>query len=96
MMMIFLPDESKHTNLPKGMTTIHLQCVRTPPSLVELGLKALYAAPLFYKVVCDNLEDGMFPKDIQDMIIDGPATECGNEFCSTPLFTESYFLLLKK
>lgn len=94
--MIFLPDESKHTSLPIGMTTVHLKSVRTPPSLVELGLKALYAAPLFYKVVCDNLEDGMFPRFIQDRIVEGPATKCGNDFCSSPLFTESYFLLLKK
>lgn len=78
------------------MTTIHVKSVRTPPSLVELGLKSLYAVPLFYKIVCDNLEDGMFPKDIQDRIIEGPATKCGNDFCTTPLFTECYFLLLKK
>ncbi len=94
--MIFLPDESKRTTLPNGMRTIHLANVRNPPSLVELGFKALYAAPAFYKIVCDNLEDGMFPQDIQERIVDGPATKCGNDFCSSPLFTESYFLLLKK
>lgn len=95
-MMIFLPDESKHTTLPNGMRTVHLTHVRKPRSLIELGLKALYSAPEFYKTVCDNLEDGMFPRDIQDRIIDGPATNCGNDLCSSPLFTESYFLLLKK
>lgn len=94
--MIFLPDENKHTILPNGMRTVHLKSVRKTPSLVELGLKALYAAPVFYKTICDNLEDGMFPRDMQDRIIDGPVTKCGNDFCSTPLFTESYFVLLKK
>lgn len=96
MMMIFLPDESKHTTLPKGMRKVHLTAVRKPPSLVELGLRNLYAAPEFYKTVCDKLEDGMFPRDIQERIMDGPATMCGNDLCSSPLFTESYFLLLKK
>lgn len=94
--MIFLPDESKHTTLPNGMRTVHLTPVRKPATLVELGLKALYKASAFYKTVCDNLEDGMFPRDIQERIVDGPATRCGNEFCSSPLFTECYFVLLKK
>lgn len=95
-MMVFLPDESKHTNLPYGMRTLHLKSIRNPLSLKELGLKGLYAEPVFYKNVCDHLEEGMLPTDIHDRIIYGPVTRCGNEFCSMPLFTESYFLLLKK
>lgn len=94
--MIFLPDESKRTTLPNGMRTVHLSALRKPASLVELGLKALCASTQFYQIVCDNLEDGMFPLDIQQRIMDGPATKCGNDICSSPLFTECYFLLLKK
>lgn len=94
--MIFLPDESKHTILPNGMRKVHITNVRKPPSLVEFSLKALYGAQLFYKTVCDNLEDGMFPRDIQEHIKDGPTTKCGSDFCYSPLFTESYFILVKK
>ncbi|KAG4066463.1 hypothetical protein HA402_007099 [Bradysia odoriphaga] len=95
-MMIFLPDQSKRTTLPNGMRKIHLPTTRTPHSLVELGLKAIYSSPEFCQTVCDNLNDGMIPHEIQARIMDGPATKCGNDACSSLLFTECYFLLLKK
>lgn len=94
--MVFLPDESKHTILPKGMQTIHLQNKRTPMRLLELGLRNLYQNPVYYKKVCDYIEPDMLPTEIYDRIVNGPTAGCGNEFCALPLFTESYFFLLKK
>lgn len=94
--MVFLPDESKHTILPLGMKIIHMQNVRTPMRLLEMGLRNLYQHPAYYKKVCDYLKEDMIPKEIFDRIINGPIAACGNEFCAVPLFTESYFFLLKK
>lgn len=95
-MMVFLPDESKHTMLPRGMAMVHFDTHRVPPKLSELGLRGLYSSQDYYKMVNEYLEEGIVPQDIHSRIVDGPAAVCGNDYCSAPLFTECYFLLLKK
>lgn len=95
-MMVFLPDESKKTILPKGMQLIHIESKRTPMRLLELGLRHLYKHSDYYKIVCDSIKEEMLPRKIYLRIVYGPVTVCGNELCSIPLFTECYFLLLKK
>lgn len=96
-MMVFLPGESKNTILPHGMANVHVPVDRLPASLVEMGLRALCAAgDEFYKSVCDMLSDGCLPVDIAARIANGPTTVCGCDECTVPLFTECYFLLLKK
>lgn len=95
-MMVFLPDESKHTMLPRGMAMVHFDTHRVPPKLSELGLRGLYSNQDYYKMVSEYLEEGIVPKDIHSRIVDGPAAVCGNDYCAAPMFTECYFLLLKK
>lgn len=95
-MMIFLPDESKHTILPRGMARVHFNTNREPLRLGELGLRSIYMNAEYYKMVCDRLMAGIVPEDIYARIMDGPATFCGNGCCAKPIFTECYFLLLKK
>lgn len=95
-MMIFLPDESKHTILPRGMAIVHFNTHREPLRLGELGLRSMYNNPEYYKMILDNLECGIVPEEIYARIMDGPATFCGNDCCAKPIFTECYFLLLKK
>lgn len=95
-MMVFLPDESKHTVLPRGMSLVHMNHNRHPAKLSELILRNLYKHTDYYQLVCDHLSEGILPTDIFNRITEGPATQCGNDCCATPLFTECYFLLLKK
>lgn len=95
-MMVFLPDVSKHTVLPRGMAVVHTNTSRNPARLSELILRNLYKHTEYYQQVCNSLSEGILPNDIFNRIMEGPATQCGNDCCAAPLFTESYFLLLKK
>lgn len=95
-MMIFLPDESKHTILPRGLTKVHLHDMRVPATLIELGLRGLYRSTGFYKTCCDWLEEGILPAEIHERIVEGPNTLCGHPECGKPIFTESFFVLLRK
>lgn len=95
--MIFLPDESKRTILPRGIQIVHVNTQpRCPSRLIELGLRNLYNAPSFYDRVCINLPNGVLPHDIHEALINGPVCQCGLSSCQTPLFTECFFVLLKK
>lgn len=95
-MMVFLPDHSKCTIMPHGMTNVHVHRQRLPATLVELALRGLCADAVYYKRVCDQLLDGCMPADIGARVENGPTTLCGGDGCAVPLFTECYFLLLKK
>lgn len=96
-LMIFLPDESKQTILPRGINTVHLHTQpRSPSRLLELGLRSLYGAQNFYEHICSNLPAGVLPNDIYQSLINGPVCRCGHTPCQTPLFTECHFVLLKK
>lgn len=94
--MVFLPDECKHTVLPRGMNRIHFSNLRNPFRLYEIALRNLYKNYKYYKMICNYLQEGMIPKHIFITIRNGPISLCGNDNCSRPLFTESYFFLLKK
>lgn len=98
LLMIFLPDEHKRTIVPRSVNHItFINEPRRPPSLYELGLRALYADQKYYDTICQQMDDNCFvPKVIQENIINGPICLCGIDSCRSTLFTECHFLLLKK
>lgn len=94
--MVFLPDRSPNTIMPHGMCTVHVHCQRHPARLAELTLRGLHADATDCKRVCDALQEGELPGDLGQRVAAGPTTVCGGAGCEVALFTECYFLLLKK
>lgn len=95
--MIFLPDESKKTILPHGISTVHLDAQpREPNRLYEFGLRGLVKNPDYYNLACLVLQEGILPSNIHRLVMNGPVCLCGYTACSKPMFTECHFSLLKK
>lgn len=97
LLMIFLPDESKRTIIPRGIKKLSTSFdSRHPASLYEISLRHLYNDRHIYNTVCRNLREDSLPVNIFNHVQQGPVTICGASSCSTPLFTECHFSLLKK
>lgn len=92
--MIFLPDESKRTIIPRQIDQIRL--VNSPSSLTEYCLRGLYANRSYYEIICANLPADGLPKKILQSVQYGPVCRCGNSECDKPIFTECHFSLMKK
>lgn len=94
LLMIFLPDESKRTIIPRGIRTI--RCDNTPSSLYEYSLRGLYHNRQFYDAICSRMTTDCLPLKIFQSVQHGPICNCGNIDCDVPLFTECHFSLMKK
>lgn len=92
--MIFLPDESKRTIVPRQIERIQFN--NCPNSLAEYCLRGLYANRAYYEMVCSNLLADELPQRIFQSVQYGPMCRCGNSECDKPLFTECHFSLMKK
>lgn len=92
--MIFLPDESKRTILPRQVERIRSE--NSPNSLSEYCLRGLYANQPYYEMVCANLAESELPRRIFYCVQYGPICRCGNSECDNMLFTECHFSLMKK
>lgn len=92
--MIFLPDESKRTILPRGIEIIRLE--NTPSSLYECSLRGLYQDRKYYEAICMNLSIDSLPQRIYRSIQHGPICNCGNNQCNIPIFSDCHFVLMKK
>lgn len=94
LLMIFLPDESKRTIVPRQVEKI---CSgNSPCSLSEYCLRSLYENRSFYEMICVKLPDDGLPKNIYQNVMYGPICRCGYSECDKPLFTECHFSLMKK
>lgn len=92
--MIFLPDESKRTIIPRQIEQIRFE--NSPNSLTEYCLRSLYENQFYYSMICANLPADGLPKRTLQFVRDGPVTMCGLSECDKPLFTECHFSLMKK
>lgn len=92
--MIFLPDESKRTIIPRQIEQIRTE--NSPNSLTEYCLRGLYQNQFYYDAICANLSADGLPKKILQYVLDGPVAMCGLGECDKPLFTECHFSLMKK
>lgn len=90
--MIFLPDEHKRTIIPRTIRRISfLTHPRIPLSLFELSLRATHGSE-----PADDAVEECFPREVDVYLERGPICLCGYEKCKQIIFTECYFLLLKK
>lgn len=94
LLMIFLPDESKRTIVPRQIERIHTE--NTPNSLSEYCLRGLYGNRAYYDLVCAKLPEDGLPMSIFKCVQYGPMCKCGISDCDKPLFTECHFSLMKK
>lgn len=94
LLMIFLPDESKRTIIPRQIERVRLD--NSPSSLTEYCLRGLYANLSYYEMICANLPEDQLPRRIFQSVQYGPICRCGNTECDKPLFTECNFSLMKK
>lgn len=92
--MIFLPDESKRTIIPRQIEQIRME--NSPHRLTEYCLRGLYQNQFYYNMICANLPADVLPQRILRYVLDGPVTTCGLSECDRPLFTECHFSLMKK
>ncbi|XP_031636758.1 leucine-rich repeat and death domain-containing protein 1 [Contarinia nasturtii] len=94
LLMIFLPDESKRTIVPRQVEKI---CSgNNPNSLSEYCLRSLYESRSLYEIVCVKLPSDGLPKNVFQNVMCGPICRCGYSECNKPLFTECHFSLMKK
>lgn len=97
LLMIFLPDESKRTIIPRGIKKLSTPSdPRNPSSLYEYSLRSLYNNRHIYNFICRNLNNDLLPAEIFNHVQQGPVAVCGSDTCTTSLFTECHFTLLKK
>lgn len=94
LLMIFLPDESKRTIIPRQIEQIRLE--NSPHRLTEYCLRGLYRNQFYYNMICANLPADVLPKRMLQYVLHGPVTLCGLSECDKPLFTECHFSLMKK
>lgn len=92
--MIFLPDESKRTIVPRQIEKIRMD--NGPSSLAEYCLRSLYGNRKFYEMICNNLQADELPQKIFQSVQYGPICWCGNNDCDKTIFTECHFTLMKK
>lgn len=96
-LMIFLPDESKRTIIPRGIKKLSTPSdPRNPSTLYEFCLRNLYNTRHVYNIICRSLSKDSLPVEILNYVQQGPVTVCGSLTCTTPLFTECHFSLFKK
>lgn len=94
LLMIFLPDESKRTIVPRQID--HIRFMNSPSNLSEYCLRGLYAKRAYYDMICEHLTADELPKKILECVQYGPVCRCGNSECDKPIFTECHFSLMKK
>lgn len=92
--MIFLPDESKRTILPRGIEIIRFD--NRPSTLYEYSLRGLHQNRQYYDIICANLTIDCLPQRVLRNVQHGPICLCGNDECSIPIFSECHFSLMKK
>lgn len=92
--MIFLPDESKRTIIPRQIN--HIRFINSPSNLIEYCLRGLYKNRNYYEMQCANLSANELPMKILEWVKSGPVCHCGNSECDKIIFTECHFSLMKK